>query len=172
MKRRIAAIASLWAALSVLPIAGAQTIPPFTGPTLANETVHLPPAAAGSKTILVLGFSKKSGDACKPWFDSVAAQLKAKPQVGYYEMPVLAAAPGFIRGMIVHNMRSSLSSDQQKHFAPIMENAEAWKAAVHFSAPDDPYVVIIDEHGSILWHDSGPWSPAKEHELQQAISNL
>jgi hypothetical protein len=172
MNRRIAAIASLWAAVCAAPIANAQTIPAFTGPTLANETLHLPSAVAGSNTVLVLGFSKKSGDACKPWFDSVASQLKSKPQIGYYEMPVLASAPGFIRGMIIHNIRSTLTPDQQKHFAPIMENAQAWKDAVHFSAPDDPYIVIVDEHGSILWHDSGPWSPAKEHELQQAISHL
>lgn len=170
MQHRIAAIASLWAVLSVFPIAGAQTIPSFTGPTLANETLHLPPA--GSKTVLVLGFSKKSGGACKPWFDSVASQLKARPQVGYYEMPVLESAPAFIRGMIVHNIRSSLTPDQQKHFAPIMENAQAWKDAVQFSAPDDPYIVIIDEHGRVLWHDSGALSPTKEHGLQQAIANL
>src|SRR5579862_9944793 len=156
MKHRLIWIAVFWITLITASLAGAQTIPSFTGPTLANETLHLPVTTAGSKTILVLGFSKKSGDVCKPWFRSVATQLKSKPQVSYYEMPVLAGAPGFVRGMIVHNMRNSLTPDQQKHFAPIMENAQAWKDAVHFSAPDDAYVVIVDEHGNVLWHDSGP----------------
>ncbi|QNI31526.1 hypothetical protein H7849_20995 [Alloacidobacterium dinghuense] len=172
MKSRFAILASLGSALLTGLPAGAQTIPSFSGPTLANDTLRLPPPAPGSRTILVLGFSKKSGDACKPWFEGITAQLKTKPQIGYYEMPVLAGAPGFVRGMIVHNMRSTLTPDQQKHFAPIMENAQAWKDAVHFSAPDDAYVVIIDEHGNILWHDSGPWSPDKERTLQQAISKL
>jgi hypothetical protein len=173
MKCRTAAIISLSViSLSAASITSAQTIPGFTGPTLANETLHLPPSTPGSKTVLVLGFSKKSGDVCKPWFESIASQLKSRPQVGYYEMPVLAGAPGFIRGMIVHNMRNGLTRDQQKHFAPIMENAQPWKDAVHFSAPDDAYVVIIDEHGTILWHDSGSLSATKEHGLEQAISNL
>jgi hypothetical protein len=165
-------IASLWAIFLALPVAGGQTIPSFTGPTLANETLHLPPATPGTKTILILGFSKKSGEACKPWFESVVSQLKDKPRIGYYEMPVLAGAPGFIRGMIVHNIRDGLTPDQQKHFAPIMENAQGWKDAAHFAAPDDPYIVIIDDHGNVLWHDSGAWSPAKEHEFQQAIAKL
>lgn len=168
MKNRVLAVVSLLAGLLV-SASRAQTIPAFTGPTLANETLHLP---SGSKAVLVLGFSKKSGDACKPWFDGVATQLKSKPQVGYYEMPVLAGAPTVIRGMIVHNIRNSLNTDQQKHFAPVMENAQPWKDAAHFSAPDDPYILIIDEHGTILWRDSGAWSPAKEHELQQAIASL
>lgn len=163
-KLPIAGVLIFWAAF-----AGAQTIPSFTGPTLANETLHLP---TGSKAVLILGFSKKSGDVCKPWFNSVSSQLKDKPKVGYYEMPVLAGAPGFMRGMIVHGIRGSLTPEQQKHFAPVMQNEQAWKDAVHFSAPDDAYVVIIDEHGSILWRDSGAWSPSKEHELQNAIANL
>ena len=168
MNPRTLAVLSLFVGL-IASIARAQTIPSFTGPTLANDTLHLP---SGSKAILVLGFSKKSGDACKPWFDRIASQLKSKPQVGYYEMPVLASAPSFIRGMIVHNIRGSLNPDQQKHFAPVMENAQPWKDVVHFSAPDDPYVLIIDEHGTVLWRDSGPWSAAKEHDLQKAIASL
>jgi hypothetical protein len=171
-KNHIASKAALWATLFALGIAHAQTIPTFTGPSLANETVHLPIAEAGARTVLVLGFSKKAGDACKPWFDAVAAQLKSKPQVAYYELPVLASAPGFIRGRIVHNIRGSLAPEQQKHFVPIMENAQAWKNAVSFSAPDDAYVVIVDERGSVIWRDSGLWSPQKEQELQAALVRL
>lgn len=147
----------------------AQTIPSFTGENLAGESVHLP---TGSKTVLVIGFSKKAGDACKPWFTQVAASLKDKSQVNYYEIPVLASAPGFIRGTIVHSIRKGLTPEQQKHFIAVTDHEQEWKTEARFSAADDAYIVIIDERGTILWQDSGQWSPAKQSALQSEITKL
>ncbi|HEX3437175.1 MAG TPA: hypothetical protein VHT24_10455 [Pseudacidobacterium sp.] len=169
---RIFAAAVLALAIFVCRPLLSQNIPSFSGTNLANETVHLPITTSGARTVLVLGFSKKSGDACKPWFNAIASQLQAKPQVAYYEMPVIASAPSFVRGMILHNMRGSISAEQQKHFVPVTENAQVWKNAVNFSAPDDPYILIVDDHGNIIWRDSGTWSPVKEQELQTSLAKL
>jgi hypothetical protein len=147
----------------------AQTVPSFAGENLAGESVHLP---TGSKTVLIIGFSKKAGDACKPWFTQIAASLKDKPQVNYYEIPVLASAPGFIRSTIIHSIRKGLAPDQQKHFIAVTDHEQEWKTAAKFSAADDAYIVIIDERGSILWQDSGQWSPAKQSALQSEIAKL
>lgn len=172
MRQGFALGIALWVAFFASGLGCGQTIPTFSGPSLANDTVHLPATEAGARTVLVVGFSKKSGDACKPWFNAIASQLKSKPQVAYYELPVLASAPSFIRGMIVHNIRGSLTPEQQKHFVPILENAQPWKEAVSYSAADDAYVVIVDERGSVIWRDSGPWSSQKEQELSAALARL
>lgn len=158
--------------LSLVGAASAQNIPSFTGANLADEKVQLPIGVTGAKTVLVIGFSKKSGNACKPWFEQVTALLKDKPAIGYYQLPVIASAPGFIRGTIIHSMRGSLSPEQRKHFIPVTDHEQEWKNAVQFSAPDDPYIVVVDEHGSVLWRDSGPWSQTKEQELRVALAKL
>jgi hypothetical protein len=159
-----------FAALFVLAQAViAQTIPSFAGENLAGESVHLP---TGSKTVLVIGFSKKAGDACKPWFTQVAASLKDKSQVNYYEIPVLASAPGFIRGTIIHSIRKGITPEQQKHFIAVSDHEQEWKTAAKFSGADDAYIIIVDGRGSILWQDSGQWSPAKQSTLQSEIAKL
>jgi hypothetical protein len=162
----------IWAVLLAGQIANAQTIPSFAGANLADEKVQLPSGVSGSKTVLVIGFSKKSGDACRPWFQQVASQLKDKPQINYYQLPVLTSAPGFIRGSIIHSMRNDMPPEQRKHFIPITDHEKEWKNAAGFSAPDDPYVLIVDEHGSVLWRNSGAWSQGKQQELQAALARL
>src|ERR1700733_12224043 len=75
----------------------AARIPEVHGTSLSNEAVNLPEVLQGKGGVLVLGFSRSSRDAVAGWGRRLAADYRESPTVVYYEMPVLASAPGMMR---------------------------------------------------------------------------
>ncbi len=90
----------------------------------------------------------------------------------YYEMPVLASVPGFMRGVVVRSMRSSVPERAQARFVPIADHEAAWRALVHYGNPDDPYLLVIDGKGDIVWQTQGQPTDAAYAALKQRLDAL
>jgi hypothetical protein len=74
--------------------------------------------------------------------------------------------------MILRGMRKDLPADQQAHFIPILDHEDEWKKLVNFSAPDDPYILLTDSHGHVIWQTYGPLTDASYEALKSALSKL
>jgi hypothetical protein len=150
----------------------AERIPEVHGTSLSNQSVNLPEALSGKVGVLVLGFSRSSRDAVASWGRRLATDYRESPAVAYYEMPVLASAPGMVRGFIVRSMRSSVPEQMQARFVPIMANEAAWRGLVHYGAPDDPYVLVVDGQGDVVWQTQGQLTEAAYAALKQQVETL
>jgi hypothetical protein len=150
----------------------AERIPEVHGTSLSNQAVNLPGALRGKVGVLVLGFSRGSRDAVASWGRRLATDYQASPTVDYYEMPVLAAVPRMIRGLIVKSIKSSVPVSEQARFVVILENEAAWKAVTHYGRPDDPYLLVVDSQGSVVWQMQGAPTDAAYAALKEHVDAL
>jgi ATP10 protein len=150
----------------------ATRIPDVYGASLSNEAVNLPEALKGKVGVLVLGFSRSSGDANTRWGKRLAADYRESPTVVYYEMPVLEAVPRMVRGMVVRSIKSSVPVSEQARFVPILENEAAWKTVCHYGRPDDSYVLVVDGQGNVVWQTQGESTDTAYAALKEHVEAL
>ncbi len=87
-------------------------------------------------------------------------------------MAELQSAPSFVRGMILHGMRKDVPTAQHSRFVALYDHEADWKKAVNFSTPDDPYILIADPSGRIVWQTHGAMSEAGYAELKAAVAKF
>jgi hypothetical protein len=143
-----------------------ETIPLTHATALSGRQVTLPADLKARSTVLVLGFTQKSSDACSAWGQQIAAMTAGDSRVVNLQMPVLESVPRWIRGMVVHSMKGHVPVNLQGTFVPVFENETEWKHVVGFSAPDDAYVVVADAQGRIVWQAHGAVTDAQMRELK------
>jgi hypothetical protein len=164
-------ITSLALVLFVDPLHG-QSIPPEHAKALDDSEIAFPKPGSQQVLVFVIGFSKKGGDVCRDWGRHLSADYLQDTRVMYYQVPHLEGAPSFVRPMILRGMRKSLTPQEQSHFVPLYEKQEEWKQAVHFSDPDNAYLIVADSEGRIVWQSHGNYSDSGYAELKKAVSDL
>jgi hypothetical protein len=147
-------------------------IPEVHATSFSNEAVNLPEGLRGKVGVLVLGFSRDSREADAAWGKRLAVDYGESPTLVYYEMPVLAAVPRMVRGLIVKSIKSSVPAKEQARFVVILENEAAWKTVTHYERPDDPYVLVVDSQGSVVWQTQGAATDAAYADLKQHVEAL
>jgi len=160
-------------ALTVADSAPGERIPDVHGTSFADQAVNLPAALQGKAAgILVLGFSRGSRDAVTGWATKIAADYRTSDVVAYYELPVVASVPGFVRGIVLRSIKSSAPERAHKRIVPITSNEAEWRTVVHYSQPDDPYVLVVDGQGNVVWQAQGEPTDAAYAVLKQQVEVL
>jgi hypothetical protein len=139
---------------------------------LAGTQVTLPDDLRGRVGVLVLGFSKSSGDVSKGWGQRLAANYAESGGVVYYEMPVLESVPKLIRGMVVKSIRSGAPEAEQQHLMPVFSDEAEWKKIARFANADDAYVLVVDGDGRVRWQTSGKVTDAGFAALKEQVGAL
>ena len=85
----------------------AQSIPAIRAKALDNSEIALPNPGRRELLILVVGFSKKSGELCQVWGKKISADYRADGRISYFVVPVLQSAPSLVRPMILYGMRKT-----------------------------------------------------------------
>jgi hypothetical protein len=150
----------------------AGTLPSIHAQTFDDVSVNLPSDLNGKVGVLVLGFSRKSGNQTKQWTDALSQDYGHDPHVAYYQCAMLAEVPGFIRGMVIKQIRGSMSSADRSHFIALVQDLAKWKQAAQFSGPDDSYVLVFDGAGQIQARFHGAETPESYGRLRDAIEGL
>ena len=98
--------------------------------------------------------------------------FEANPRIVYYQVPVLSEVPSLIRGFVLQRMRHGMTTAEQAHFAPTFQDEAKWKEAVHFTAPDDAYILVLNSDGTIRWRTQGVLTASSSRALANAIGAL
>ncbi len=77
-----------------------------------------------------------------------------------------------VRGFVVKSIKSSLPASEQARFVVIVENEAAWKTVTHFGRPDDPYLLVVDSQGNVVWQTQGAPTDAAYAELKRHVEAL
>jgi hypothetical protein len=160
------------AASAVTPPESGPHIPSVHGTTFSNGKVDLPEALHGKVGILIVGFTQNSRESVTVWGKKLAADFYDSSKVAYYELPMLAAVPKMLRGMVAGSIRSTVSDRGRPHVLPITENEPVWRSLVHYSDPDTPYILVVDEHGTVRWQAQGPATDATYTAMKQQVDTL
>lgn len=140
--------------LAIAVAAHAQTMPATAGETLSGHHIVLSQAVGGHQALLVASFSKDAGSSCGEWAKQARADA-ALAGVAVYELAMLGRAPGFIRGTIESGMRKGLPAPQQDQFVVLTQDEPQWRSYFGVTTDKDPWVVLIDSAGRVLWHGHG-----------------
>jgi hypothetical protein len=132
-----------------------QSLPTTPGETLTGRRIVLADALRGHSAILIVGFTKDVGPACGEWVKAVQADT-ALSALTVYQVSMLEEAPSLLRGMIKSGMRKDLNADQQDHFVVLTQDDKVWRSFLSVASDKDPYVLLIDTSGQVLWHGHGP----------------
>jgi hypothetical protein len=132
----------------------AQTLPSTEGETLGGHKVVVAKAIQGHAAILIAGFSKDAGDACGPWGKAVHGDPALK-SAEVYQLVMLERAPSLIRPMIKSGMRKGLSAAEQEEYVILTQDEKLWRSYFGVDNDKEPWVVLIDAAGRVLWHGHG-----------------
>ncbi len=131
-----------------------QKMPDTVGETLSGKQLALSTATQHHRTVLVAGFSREAGTGCTDWIKALRAD-PAFAGVVVYEIAMLEGAPSFIRGMIKSSMRKGLSVHERDLFVVLTQDQKEWRTYLDVHADHEPYVVLVDASGKILWRGHG-----------------
>ena len=131
-----------------------QSMPTTAGETLSGKPVVLADVVRGRASVLVAGFSREGGFKTGEWVKSLHGD-PAFAHLPVYQVAEIAAAPGFVRGMIRNGMKKGLTPAQQDAFIVLISDEDQWKTYLGVTTDTDPYVILIDAQGKILWHGHG-----------------
>ena len=149
-----------------------QSIPTVKAKALDDTEVTLPNPGTQQTLILIVGFSKKSGELCRVWGKKVSADYNTDARIAYFVVPVLEGAPSLVRPMILRGMRKSVPAHELPHFVPLYSDESDWKEIVNFSAPDDAYLIVATPDGHPVWQAHGPYSDAMYADLKKSVAIL
>jgi hypothetical protein len=156
-----------------LPSAQAQgRIPTVHAPAFNGAIVDLPGALKGKVGVLVIGFSQSSRDQIADWSKRLAADYRSSAAVTYYEMPVLEDVPRPLRSFVVGRVKESVPEVARSRCIPILEHEADWKALSGYSAPDQAYLLLVDENGMVRARMQGPVNDKSYAQLRSQIESL
>lgn len=147
----------------------AQQIPATAGETLSGKHVVPSELVRGHAVILVAGFSHDAGMQSNSWRKAILAD-STLDGIPVYELAMLEKAPGMIRGMIKSGMRKGTSPAEQDRIIVMTQDQKLWEAFFAVENDKDPYVVMLNEKGDVLWHGHGP-SATLEPELRKTLEH-
>jgi len=157
-----------FAATVATPSCLGQSMPATAGETLSGQPIVLAEAVRGHATILVAGFSHEAGMGTGDWVKALQAD-PAFAEVPVFQVAMLEPAPAIMRGMIKSGMRKGLSAAQQDHFVVLTQDEKLWQTFFDVTTDKEPYVVLVDASGKILWHGHGA-AAGLESQLKGALN--
>ena len=134
---------------------------------MGGHKVVVAQAIRGHEAVLIAGFSKEAGDGCGAWSKAVHADPALRSAV-FYQLVMLEEAPRIIRPMIRSGMRKGLSAAEQEQFVILTQDEKLWRNYFGVDNDKEPWVVLIDADGKVLWHGHGA-AQYLEPLLRQAL---
>ncbi len=156
-------------------------IPELHATAFSGDAVNLPQGLEGHTAVLIVAFSQGSRDAVTGWSRRIAADYRSSPTVLYYEMPVLAAIPRFLRGVVLGQIKKDVPPRAKPRFVPILDHEDEWKTAVSFGrqesgnlpGPNDAYLLVVDGSGTIRSRMAGPAPDDRAYaELKRRLESI
>jgi len=134
--------------------ANAQTMPTTAGETLSGKSLVLAQALQGHPGVLIASFSKEAGNGADAWSKAVRKD-STLGGVAVYQAAMLERAPGFIRSMVKSGLRKQIAPSLQDNFVVLIQDEPLWRTYFGVGTDKDPYVVLLDAGGRVLWHGHG-----------------
>ncbi len=125
-------------------------IPVLHASSLSGVPVHLPDALKGKTGVLVLGFDRAAQAQVTAWGRRLHDDFSRADDVVFYELPVIAAVPSLLRGVVLRSMRSAVPAVAQGRCVPVTGDEPVWRSVAGYKQPDDAYVLLVSGDGHIL----------------------
>jgi len=147
--------AVLMASSAVPVLSPGHPMPALKGEFLTGRRACLPEAASGRVALLALGFSYHSRFAVEAWVGRFRADFGRKPQVTFFEIPMIGGMARLGKWFIDRGMRKGTPAKDHEHVITVYGGAESWKKRLGFRSPDAAYLILLDQRGIVRWLHRG-----------------
>lgn len=154
------------------PLRIGDTLPILKGTFLTGEDASLPAASSGRVALLALGFTYDSRFAVEEWCGRFEAEFKGRPEVTFYEIPMISGMARLAKWFINRGMRKGTPPEKHRNVITVYGGADPWKSRVGFKDPDNAYLILLDGRGGVRWLHSGRFDTARFEELASLARNL
>ena len=116
----------LLVAFGIVMAGYAEQIPVTGGVTLSGQAVQVPGSLTARHSLLIIGFTAKSGAACNAWMKRVRPEVCASDSsAACYQIAVLASVPRLVRGLVLRAMKKGTDAQEQRSFLPILRKRKS-----------------------------------------------
>ena len=162
----------MFATIIFLAVTASRVLPSVTVQTLSGEQVVLP-RDLGQASLFVAGFTKGSRAETEPWAQRLRADARISARVRIYEVSILDNVPGFLRGMIIKQMKSGVAPTRQKQFLIVTDAVDSWKRALDTAGNDDhAAIILVQPTGVVIWRGHGPVAESAYQDLLREIGAI
>ncbi|NYF90403.1 hypothetical protein HDF08_002505 [Edaphobacter lichenicola] len=132
----------------------AQTLPQVHGTAVSGHAHVLPDELKGKVAVLIVGFTRGSSEPAGAWANRFRTDFSHNGELVVLRLPFLEDVPKLFRGLAKSGVERSAGQDRDE-VIPIFESEAVFKQLVHYSTPDDAYILILDRAGGIQGLFSG-----------------
>lgn len=153
-------------------MAWSETMPSLQVENLAEEKLTLPAGTPTRSTLLIMGFTKASREHSREWSRHMQEACTTEKELGCYEVSVIAAVPGLLRGFVAGKIRDGVPEQRHKRFLLVHDHEEEWKRLAGFDEKheDNAWLLLFDDKGNVLWRSHDSWSQKMQDHLLRRIS--
>jgi len=137
-------------------LAPGEPMPVLKGEFLTGRPAVLPDAASGRVALLALGFTYDSRFAVEAWVGRFRKDFGDKPGVTFYEIPMIGGMARLGKWFIDSGMRNGTPRKDHENVITVYGGTDPWKQRLGFQSPNGAYLILLDQHGTVRWLQSGP----------------
>lgn len=151
-----------------------DAMPALSGEFLTGRGASLPAAASGKVALVMLGFTYNSRFAVERWGAWFGKAMAARPNVTYFEAPMLGGAARLGRFFIDRGMRKNTPIAKHEQVLTVYGNTGSWKArlGVTDATGTHAWLLLVDTSGTIRWMHHGDFDAAVADDLVRVINGL
>ena len=149
-------------------------LPILKGRFLTGREAVLPQAAAGKVALVAMGFTYQSRFPVEAWGSWYRATVGSRPDVTFFEVPMIGGLSTLGRWFIDRGMRSGTPAELHEHVITVYGGTGAWKRRLSYSPEheDDGYLIVLDRDGIVQWLHHGGFDQARADELRRLLTSL
>jgi hypothetical protein len=106
-----------------------EPMPVLKGEFLTGRPAVLPDAASGRVALLALGFTYDSRFAVEAWVGRFRKDFGDKPEVTFYEVPMIGGMARLGKWFIDSGMRKGTPKKDQENVITVYGGTDSWKTA-------------------------------------------
>jgi hypothetical protein len=110
--------------------------------------------------LLALGFTYDSRFAVEAWVGRFRKDFGDKPEVTFYEVPLIGGMARLGKWFIDSGMRRGTPKKDHENVITVYGGTDSWKERLGFHSPDAAYLMLIDRQGIVRWLHAGMFSEA------------
>ena len=144
--------------------------PTSTGSNLQRKKLTLPADFGGALSITLIAFEQWQQNTVDTWLPFVEQLEQRYDGVRYYELPVIRRMNFIARTFINEGMRAGIPDTKARdRTITLYLDKHAFRQALDLPHERDIYILLVDQHGNVVWKTEGAFTPEKGEALTRVL---
>ena len=149
-----------------------ELFPRLKGETLTGKTVTFPEDLENDINILILVFKQEGQYLVDTWAGLILKEYEPKPDMSYFEVPMLSIIYKPISWQIDKWMRDGIPKRYHENTVTFYGDRSTYMRQLGMNDKDSCYIFVLDREGEITFRSQGSMTAAKERAFRKAMAAM